>query len=89
MRVQSSLKGAKPRGKAKKMCEDLAVQKKSISFALVIEKVTSYHMGKCYTASSFRILQGLIAAKVVSCSGAMWRAFPPASLAQLARARDL
>ena len=38
MRVQSSLKGAKPRGKAKKMCEDLAVQKKSISFALVIEK---------------------------------------------------
>ncbi len=49
----------------------------------------SHHMGKCHTASSFRILQGLIAAKVVSCSGAMWRAFPPASLAQLARARDL
>ena len=71
------------------MCEDLAIQKKSVSFALVIEKVTSYHTGKCYTASSFRILQGLIAAKVVSCSGAMWRAFPPASLAQLARARDL
>ena len=53
------------------MCEDLVVQKKSVSFALVIEKVTSYHMGKCYTASSFRILQGLIAAKVVSCSSAM------------------
>ena len=49
----------------------------------------SHHMGKCHTASSFRILQGLIAAKVVSCSGAMWRAFPPASLAQLARARYL
>ena len=49
----------------------------------------SHHMGKCHTASSFRILQGFIAAKVVSCSGAMWRAFPPAALAQLARARDL
>ena len=27
--------------------------------------------GKSYTASSLRILQGLIAAKVVGCSGAM------------------
>ena len=53
------------------------------------QKDCTHHMGKCHTASSFRILQGLIAAKVVSCSGAMWRAFPPASLAQLARARDL
>ena len=30
-----------------------------------------------------------IAARVVGCSGAMQIAFPPASLAQLARARDL
>ena len=46
-------------------------------------------MGKCCTASSLRILQGLTAAKVVGCSGAMQLAYPPASLAQLARARDL
>ena len=45
--------------------------------------------GKSHTASSLRILQGLIAAKVVGCSGAIWSAYPPASLAQLARARDL
>ena len=47
------------------------------------------YMGKCCTASSLRILQGLTAAKVVGCSGAMQWAYPPASLAQLARARDL
>ena len=29
------------------------------------------YMGKSYTASSLRILQGLTAAKVVGCSGAM------------------
>ena len=46
-------------------------------------------MGKCCTASSLRILQGLTAAKVVGCSGAMQLAYTPASLAQLARARDL
>ena len=46
-------------------------------------------MGKCCTASSLRILQGLTAAKVVGCSGEMQLAYPPASLAQLARARDL
>ena len=40
-------------------------------------------MGKCCTASSLRILQGLTAAKVVGCSGAMQLAYPPASLAQL------
>ena len=48
-----------------------------------------HNMGKSHTASSLRILQGLIAAKVVGCSGAIWQACPPASLAQLARARDL
>ena len=46
-------------------------------------------MGKCCTASSLQILQGLTAAKVVGCSGAIQLAYPPASLAQLARARDL
>ena len=29
-------------------------------------------MGKCYTASSLRIPQGLTAARVVGCSSAMW-----------------
>ena len=33
--------------------------------------------------------QGLTAARVLGCSGAMQIAYPPASLAQLARARDL
>lgn len=33
--------------------------------------------GKCCTASSLQILQGLTAAKVVGCSGAMQRAYPP------------
>ncbi len=33
--------------------------------------------GKSHTASSLRILQGLIAAKVVGCSGAIWQAYPP------------
>ncbi len=45
--------------------------------------------GKSCTACSLRIPQGLTAARVVGCSGAMQIAFPPASLAQLARARDL
>ena len=45
--------------------------------------------GKCCTVSSHQILQGLTAAKVDGCSDAIQRAYPPASLAQLARARDL
>ena len=45
--------------------------------------------GKSCTASSLRILQDGNVAKVVGCSGAMQVACPPASLAQLARARDL
>ena len=45
--------------------------------------------GKSCTASSLRILQDGNVAKVVGCSGAMRVACPPASLAQLARARDL
>ena len=46
-------------------------------------------MGKSCTASSLGIPQGLTAARVLGCSGAMQTAYPPASLAQLARARDL
>ena len=57
---------------------------RKLSFVVMHDK-----MGKCCTASSLRILQGLTAAKVVGCSGAMQLASPPASLAQLARARDL
>ena len=45
--------------------------------------------GKSCTASSLRILQDGNVAKVVGCSGAIQVAYPPASLAQLARARDL
>ncbi len=47
------------------------------------------NMGKSRTASSLRILQDGNVAKVVGCSGAIRVACPPASLAQLARARDL
>ena len=57
--------------------------------SIKIKTIFAPHLGKCCTASSLRILQGLTAAKVVGCSGAMQRAYPPASLAQLARARDL
>ena len=46
-------------------------------------------MGKSCTASSLGILQDGNVAKVLGCSGAMQTACPPASLAQLARARDL
>ena len=45
--------------------------------------------GKSCTASSLRIPQDGNVAKVVGCSGAIQVACPPASLAQLARARDL
>ena len=45
--------------------------------------------GMSCTASSLGIPQGLTAARVLGRSGAMQTAFPPASLAQLARARDL
>ena len=49
------------------------------TFATAIEKQRKWlsqckekNMGKSHTASSLRILQGLIAAKVVGCSGAIW-----------------
>ena len=45
--------------------------------------------GKSCTASSLRTLQDGNVAKVVGCSDAIQVACPPASLAQLARARDL
>ena len=60
-----------------------AKTKNCLTFAFAITT------GKCCTASSLQILQGLTAAKVVGCSGAIQIACPPASLAQLARARDL
>ena len=46
-------------------------------------------MGKSCTTSSLGILQDGNVAKVLGCSGAIQTACPPASLAQLARARDL
>ena len=63
----------------------LVLSVKKTTFAPLFTK----HMGKSYTASSLRILQDGNVAKVVGCSGAMQVACPPASLAQLARARDL
>ena len=38
---------------------------------ITLQRKTKSYMGKCCTASSLRILQGLTAAKVVGCSGAM------------------
>ncbi len=46
------------------MGESIAELKKIATFATA-------NTGKSYTASSLRILQGLIAAKVVGCSGAI------------------
>ena len=45
--------------------------------------------GQSCTASSLGIPQDGNIARVLGCSGAMQTACPPASLAQLARARDL
>ena len=60
--------------------------------ALLLNFIVTFaaaNMGKSCTASSLRILQDGNVAKVVGCSGAIQVACPPASLAQLARARDL
>ena len=59
--------------------------RKNATFAPAFNNKT----GKSCTASSLRILQDGNVAKVVGCSGAIQVAYPPASLAQLARARDL
>lgn len=55
------------------------VQKKRDKALLVLNIFILLHqqMGKCCTASSLQILQGLTAAKVVGCSSAIQRAFPP------------
>ena len=49
----------------------------------------SKNMSESCTASSLGIPQGGNAARVLGCSGAIQSARSPASLAQLARARDL
>ena len=75
----------------------VAIKKVKSSFSLrkhslITNKIVTFapaKMGKSCTASSLRILQDGNVAKVVGCSGAMQTAYPPASLAQLARARDL
>ena len=59
------------------------------AFSLTYSYLCTRKMGKSRTACSLGIPQGLTAARVLGCSGAMRSAFPPASLAQLARARDL
>ena len=64
------------------------IQMKDISIDFICYLCTR-KTGKSCTASSLRILQDGNVAKVVGCSGAMQVACPPASLAQLARARDL
>ena len=64
------------------------IQMKDISIDFICYLCTR-KTGKSCTASSLRILQDGNVAKVVGCSGAIRVACPPASLAQLARARDL
>ena len=65
-------------------------KKKKVLFAETrMGNTFAVRTGKCCAVSSLRILQGLTAAKVEGCSNATQRAYPPASLAQLARARDL
>ena len=51
--------------------------------------VRKVNMDKSPTTSSFRTPQDGNGARVEGCSGAIGIACPPASLAQLARARDL
>ncbi len=52
-------------------------------------KSRNFASGESWTTSSPRIPQVLTEARVSGCSGAMQTARPFASLAQLARARDL
>ena len=73
---------------ARKIREGKKISSKFVFSANIIYLCTR-KTGKSCTACSLRIPQGLTAARVVGCSGAMQIAFPPASLAQLARARDL
>ena len=56
-------------------------------FALILHRFSN--MSESCTASSLGIPQGGNAARVLGCSGAIQSARSPASLAQLARARDL
>ena len=65
-----------------------AVSNKMITFALAFEK-EQLTTGKSPTVSSLGIPQDGNVARVLGCSGAIGIACPPASLAQLARARDL
>jgi len=56
----------------KKRIKDLVVKKKVVPL--------QSQTGKCRAASSLQTPQGLIAARVVGCSGAIRRAFPPPPL---------
>ena len=61
-----------PFSKKKKRIKDLVVKKKVVPL--------QSQTGKCRAASSLQTPQGLIAARVVGCSGAIRRAFPPPPL---------
>ncbi len=57
--------------------DDLSIKTNKITPKALCNKGESRNfaseiMGKCYTASSLRIPQGLTAARVVGCSSAMW-----------------
>ena len=80
------------RGSGEKRQKDVAKTKKKTRKVWWLKQefvLLHRNTGKCCTVSSHQILQGLTAAKVDGCSDAIQRAYPPASLAQLARARDL
>ena len=62
-----------------------AIQKKY----LLLHPLNKSNMGKSLTVSSLGIPQDGNVARVLGCSVAIRIACPPASLAQLARARDL
>jgi hypothetical protein len=47
------------------------LQKNHVNLLQVLPEYLPLQPGKSYTASSLRILQGLIAAKVAGCSGAI------------------
>ena len=74
--------------------ENIKIEKKVLTIFYCLHLkcylcIRKYKMGKSLTASSLRIPQDGNVARVTGCSGAIRTACPPASLAQLARARDL
>ena len=66
----------------------MATKEKDTNKELEVEEIVS-KSEQFIENNSKKIIYGIIAVALVGCSGAIWQACPPASLAQLARARDL